>query len=86
MCVFVHNDMLVLVDIHVDSWTHFGFSWVFASVIDGSLCPKVCLLACQQLIIVFTKLLRLLLKRWRFSGFRVILYVDDDVCVGSTAA
>ena len=43
-------------------------------------------MACQQLVIILTKLLCPLVKHWRFAGLRVILYVDDGICVGSTGA
>ena len=33
---------------------------------------------------VFTKLLRPLVKRWRSKGLKVVLHVDDGICVGAT--
>ena len=30
---------------------------------------------------VFTKLLRPLVKKWRSQGLRVVIYVDDGICV-----
>ena len=29
---------------------------------------------------VFTKVLRPLVKRWRFKGIRCLVYIDDGIC------
>ena len=31
-----------------------------------------------------TKLLRPLVKRWRSKGLKVVLYVDNDICMAAT--
>ena len=33
---------------------------------------------------VFTKLLRLLVKYWRSTGKRIVIFIDDCICASST--
>ena len=73
------------VDIHPECWTYLGFSWLFNGI-RRFFVYKVLPFGLSTACYVFTKLLRPLVKRWRFAGLRVILYIDDGFCVGSTAA
>ena len=73
------------VDIHPECWTYLGFSWLFNGI-RRFFVYKVLPFGLSTACFVFTKLLRPLVKRWRFAGLRVILYIDDGFCVGSTAA
>lgn len=51
------------VDIHADCWQYLGYPGVNAHLRDG-LCLR-CYLGLASACYVFTKLLRLLIKRWR---------------------
>jgi len=67
------------IDIHPEHWKYLGFEWLFSNgqtrffhfvVLPFGLSP-----ACY----VFTKVLRPLVKKWRSSGIRSILYIDDGI-------
>ena len=73
------------VDIHSDCWTYLGFSWEhYGTRRFYTFCvlPFGLSTACY----VFTKLLRPSVRRWRASGLRIILYIDDGICIASSLA
>ena len=68
------------IDMHADSHTYLGFQWegvyyVFTVLPFGL--STVCY--------VFTKCLRPLVKLWRSSGLRVVLYIDDGIIISQDA-
>ena len=71
------------VDIHPDSISYLGFSWGKTNerrFFTFQVLPFGLSTACY----VFTKLLHPLVQRWRASGLRVILYIDDGFCVADS--
>ena len=68
------------VDIHPDSIPYLGFSWGNAEgrrFFMFQVLPFA--IGLSTACYVFTKLLRPLVQRWRASGLRVILYIDDGL-------
>ena len=73
------------VDIHEDFWKYLGFSWMR----DGHRCFymfKVLPFGLASACYVFTKLLRPLVKKWRGSGMRAIVYIDDGIVAAKCKA
>ena len=62
------------VDIHPECWTYLGFSWLLNGIRQFFV-YQVLPFGLSTVCYVFTKLLRLLVKRWHFAGLRVILYI-----------
>ena len=67
------------VDMHPESWTYLGFTWKQKYMSFGC-----CRFGLAPAPYMFTKLLRPLVRRWRIRGLRVVLYVDDGICVAQT--
>ena len=74
------------VDIHPDCWTYLGFSWVWPAGLRRFYMFRVLPFGLSTACYVFSKFLRPLVKRWRSSGLRVILYIDDAICIADSAA
>ena len=67
------------VDIHADYWQYLGFSWKGK---DGAVVYymfRVLPFGLATAPFVFTKLP--LVKRWRNRGLKIVLYVDDGICM-----
>ena len=64
------------VDIHESSRAYLGFSWDHGNERRYYYFPSVSLLH-----VVFTKLLRPLVKRWRSMGLNMMVYIDDGIGV-----
>ena len=69
------------IEIHREHKKYLGFKWIYE---DGTVryfvfdvLPFGCASACHA----FTKIMRALLKKWRSFGLRVIIYIDDGICV-----
>ena len=72
------------IDIHPDDQKYLGFSWTFE---DGTtryfqfvVLPFGLASACY----VFTKVTKPLVKKWRKSGMRCTMYLDDGICSAVT--
>ena len=71
------------IEIHPDYWSYLGFSWVEEegrAFYVFRVLPFGLATACY----IFTKVLRPLVCRWRSLGLRVVLYVDDGLCVAES--
>ncbi len=72
------------IEVHPEYWKYLGFSWKFQGGIKYfvfTVLPFGLLTTCY----VFTKVMRLLIKRWRGMGLRVIVYIDDGICFADGA-
>ena len=68
------------VDIHKDCWPYLGFSWSHGLTRRWYMF-RVLPFGLSTACYVFTKVMRPLVKRWRSSGFKCIIYIDDGICV-----
>ena len=71
------------VEIHSDSWQYLGFSWTQGekrAYYEFRVLPFGLSTACY----IFTKLLRPLVRRWRSSGLKLVLYIDDGICIADS--
>ena len=66
------------VDVYEKHWTYLGFQWPIGSKLQYlySGCYHS---GWQQPVILFTKLLRPLVRYWRQQGIQVMLYLDDGM-------
>ena len=64
------------VDIFPPHQTYLGFSWVFNGV-TKYFCFTVLPFGLTSAPYIFTKLLRPLVKFWRFNGIKIVVYIDD---------
>ena len=70
-------------DVFPPHQTYLGFSWI----IDGELkyfCFTVLPFGLTSSPYIFIKLLRPLVKFWRFSGLLIVIYIDDGICISVT--
>ena len=72
------------VDIHPDCWTYLGFSWAMSGGQRRFFMFRVLPFGLSTACYVFRKFLRPLVKYWRSSGLRVILYIDDGIGIASS--
>ena len=71
------------IDIHPVYQQYLGFSWKK----DGERCYyvfKVLPFGLATACYVFTKVLRPLVNRWRSKGVKMVLYIDDGICVAES--
>ena len=72
------------VDIHADYWQYLGFSWKGENGVIVYYMFRVLLFGLATAPFVFTKLLKPLHGKERSKGFKVVMYIDDGICVGAT--
>ena len=72
------------IDIHPEHYKFLGFSWTFSSSITRYFHFVVLPFGISSACFVFTKVLRPLTKKWRSSGIRSIIYIDDGINGGKS--
>ena len=71
------------IEIHPDYWSYLGFSWIE----DGTrvfYVFKVLPFGLATACYIFTKVLWSLVSCWRSMGLKVVLYVDDGICIAKS--
>ena len=59
--------------------TYLGFSWTFQGGVKYFFCFTVLPFGFTSAPYIFTKLLRFLVKLWRFNGVKIVVLIDDRV-------
>ena len=67
------------VDIHIAYQQYLAFSWN-SIVYNYTTCP----FGLASAGLIFSKILRELIKRWRTMGISIVMYLDDGIIIGKT--
>ena len=67
------------VPIFEEHWTYLGFSWTFSNGVTRFFVFIVLPFGLSSACYAFTKILRPLVKKWRSSGVRCAIYLDDGI-------
>ena len=71
------------IDIHPEQTQYLGFSWKFGNIIRYF---KFLVLpfGLSSAPYIFTKIMRVMVKKWRSEGKEIILYLDDGLGIGNS--
>ena len=72
------------VEIHPEHYKFVGFSWTQSTCKTKYYVYAVLPFGLSPACYVFTKMLRPLVKKWRSSGIRSIIYIGDGIASGDT--
>ena len=67
------------IKIKPEDWQYLGFSWTYRTGVTLYFVFVVCPFGLSTACYLFTKIMRPLVKKWRGSGIRCVVYLDDGI-------